>query len=104
MDALRLHPNGRWALDLRGEGRAVRVSAHAEAGFLILSTWKADECVASVRLVPYEAAELMAGISQGLASLADERALGAGCAEPEPPLEERLRELECRLALLESLT
>lgn len=68
-------PHGRWARDVRGSGRAVRVSAHAEAGFLIVSTWKADVCVATVRLVPNEAAELMAGLADGMAALANDAAL-----------------------------
>ncbi len=67
---------GRWIADGRGEGRAVRVSAHAEAGFLVISTWKAGACVGTVRLVPHEAAELVAGLAEGLAELA---------AGPHPP-------------------
>lgn len=59
-----------WVNDLRGHGRAVRVSAHAEAGFLVVSTWKSDECVGTVRLLPGEAAELVAGIAEALARLA----------------------------------
>ena len=61
---------GRWIRDSRGEGRAVRVSAHAEAGFLVLSTWKAGACVGTVHLLPDEAAELVAGLADGLAELA----------------------------------
>ncbi len=61
---------GRWIRDSRGEGRAVRVSAHAEAGFLVLSTWKAGGCVGTVHLLPDEAAELVAGLADGLAELA----------------------------------
>lgn len=61
---------GRWIADRRGEGRGVRVSAHTEAGFLVLSTWKSDVCVGTVRLLPDEAADLIAGISEGLARLA----------------------------------
>lgn len=59
-----------WVNDLRGQGRAVRVSAHTEGGFLVLSTWKADVCVGTVRLLPSEAAELVAGVAEGLARLA----------------------------------
>lgn len=62
----------RWAADVRGEGRAVRVAAHVDAGFLVLSTWKADVCVGTVRLVPREAAELIAGLAECLAGLACE--------------------------------
>jgi hypothetical protein len=48
----------------------VRVSAHAEAGFLVVSTWKAGVCVGTVRLLPDEAADLIAGLSRELAKLA----------------------------------
>lgn len=58
-----------WFPDQRGQGRGVRVSAHAEAGFLVLSTWRADECVSTVRLSADQAAALVAGIAQGLAEL-----------------------------------
>lgn len=83
--------------DLRGQGRAVRVSAHAEAGFLVVSTWKADECVSTVRLLPDEAAHLMAGLAEGLAEL-------ARASQPvvEAGLEERLAAVEARLAGLQA--
>ncbi len=42
-----------------------------------MSTWKADGCVGTVRLLPGEASELVAGIVEGLAYLAD-GADGAG--------------------------
>jgi hypothetical protein len=61
---------GTWVNDRRGDGRAVKVSAHAEAGFLVVSTWKAGTCVGTVRLLPAEAAELIAGLSESLAQLA----------------------------------
>lgn len=60
---------GRWIPDGRGEGRAVRVSAHAEGGFLVVSTWKAGTCVGTVRLLPAEAADLVAGVAEALAEL-----------------------------------
>lgn len=65
-----LQSPGRWIPDERGEGRGVRVSAHAEAGFLVLSTWKSGACVGTVRLLPDEAAELVGGIAEGLSRLA----------------------------------
>ena len=61
---------GRWCADQRGEGRGVRVSAHEEGGFLVLSTWREDVCVSTVRLLPDEAAGLVAGIAESLARLA----------------------------------
>lgn len=61
---------GTWVNDRRGDGRAVKVSAHVEAGFLVVSTWKAGTCVGTVRLLPAEAAELISGLSESLAHLA----------------------------------
>ena len=69
MPPLPLTSPGRWIRDSRGEGRAVRVSAHAEAGFLVLSTWKGGVCVGTVHLLPDEAADLVAGVADGLAEL-----------------------------------
>ena len=60
---------GVWVADQRGDGRGVRVSSHLEGGFLVLSTWKAGTCVATVRLLPEEAAELAAGITAALSRL-----------------------------------
>lgn len=75
----------RWAADVRGEGRAVRVAAHVDAGFLVLSTWKADVCVGTVRLVPQEASELIAGLAECLASLARDRSVHAAEGLSPPP-------------------
>jgi hypothetical protein len=61
---------GHWVADPRGDGRGVRVSAHVEAGFLVLSTWKAGVCVSTVRLLPDEAAALVGRVAQALAELA----------------------------------
>lgn len=83
MAVVPLPPHGRWILDLRGGGRAVRVSARVEAGFVTLSTWKAQGCVSTVRLLPDEAAELMAAIAEGLARLANSTA-GSGPAGSGP--------------------
>lgn len=66
---------GRWIADQRGGGRAVRVSSHTEGGFVVLSTWQADTCVATVRLLPDEAAELVAGVAAALSDLVPR----AGC-------------------------
>lgn len=85
---------GRWIADQRGEGRGVRVSAHAEAGFLVLSTWKEDAVVATVRLLPDEAAALVAGVAEGLGRLAAVRT--------EDDLAARLAAVESRLADLET--
>ncbi len=62
---------GRWIADQRGEGRGVRVSSHVEGGFLVLSTWRQDTVVSTVRLLPDEAAALVAGLAEGLGRLAE---------------------------------
>lgn len=63
---------GQWVPDTRGEGRGLRVTAHTEVGFLVVSTWNASTCVGTVRLLPDEAAELIAGLARELAKLANE--------------------------------
>lgn len=85
-------PEG-WVFDQRGGGRAVRVSAHVEAGFLVVSTWKSDSCVATVRLLPEEAARLVSNVADGLARLAapPER-------EADEHLEQHLAQVAGRLA------
>lgn len=83
---------GTWIADQRGEGRGVRVSSHVEAGFLVLSTWKEDRVVATVRLLPDEAAALVAGVAEGLSRLAGQSDVAA-----------RLAQVEARLTALEQL-
>jgi hypothetical protein len=85
--------HGRWAWDLRGEGRAVRVSTHREAGLLNLSIWREDTCVGTVRLLPEDAAGLVTGLTDGLAALA---------APSQAARSRRMHELELRMARLES--
>ena len=62
---------GHWIADRRGGGRGVRVSSHLDGGFLVLSTWRDGACVSTVRLLPDEAAALVAGIAEGLGRLAE---------------------------------
>ena len=94
MTALVLPVQGRWAWDARGEGRAVRVSSHAESGVVNLSLWREDTCVGTARLRPDDVAELVTGLTEGLAALAARpRVVGADAAQ--------LAELETRLARLE---
>jgi hypothetical protein len=47
-------------------GRALRVSAHPEAGRVVLSTWDGDRCVSTVRL----AASDVPGLVQALTAAA----------------------------------
>ena len=76
-------PPGRWTWESdRGHRRAVRVSAHPEAGRVAVSLWRDDECVGSVHLTPDEAAALTGKIAEALAGLAAGRLTGYGLAEP----------------------
>lgn len=94
MSAVVLPTHGRWAWDARGDGRAVRVSTHGEAGLLNLSFWRDDICVGTARLRPGDVAQLVDGLVEGLAALA---------SRPRPVDSDaaRLHELELRLARLE---
>ena len=97
MTVIPLPRHGRWAWDLRGEGRGVRVSAHADEGLLNVSLWREGTCVGTAQLLPVDVAKLVSGLTEGLAEIAAQRsALGA-----EPDLT-RLHELERRLAEVEA--
>lgn len=58
---------GRWLRDTRGEGRALRVSWHAQLDEVVLSTWRVDTCVSTVRLDRASAAALVSALVDGLA-------------------------------------
>lgn len=94
-NVVRLPVRGRWAWDSRGANRAVRVSTHADENVLNLSVWRDDICVGTVRLAPAEVTALVAGLTDGLAELAERPV-----AEPASvnTLEERLAAVEARLA------
>ncbi|SHG91819.1 hypothetical protein [Geodermatophilus nigrescens] len=95
MTVTALPSRGRWVWDARDRTRAVRVSAHAAQGLLNLSIWRDDVCVGTVKLRPDEAADLVSGLSEGLAQLA------AAPARPVP-VDARVLDLETRLAAVES--
>jgi hypothetical protein len=97
---VRLPVRGQWVWDVRGEGRAARISAHVEAGLVNLSVWRHDTCVGTVRLLPSEVANLVTGLSEGLAQLARDP---SGTDRDGPDADaQRLREMEQRLAGLEA--
>ena len=97
---VRLPVRGQWAWDVRGEGRAVRISAHVESGLVNLSVWRHDTCVGTVRLLPSEVANLVTGLSEGLAQMAREP--GDDDRNAADADGRRLREVEQRLAGLEA--
>jgi hypothetical protein len=65
-----LPPRGEWLADARDGSRALRVSWHAELGCVVLSSWRGDACVGTVRLAPAEAAKLVGALAEGLADAA----------------------------------
>ena len=61
---------------------ALRATWHNEAGYIVLSLWRENLCVATSHLTPKEAGRLAALITSGLADLAeDERHLRTTPAE-----------------------
>ncbi len=70
MAVVPLPPRGEWLPDARDGDRALRVSWHAELGCVVLSTWRGDTCVGTVRLAPSEAARLVGVLAEGLAAAA----------------------------------
>ncbi|WP_122815965.1 hypothetical protein [Nocardioides pantholopis] len=63
-------------VDPRGDGRALRVSWHAESGLVVLSLWRDDVCAGSFRLpageVPSLVDQLRAGLDAAYAGAAGE--------------------------------
>ena len=95
MSVLPFPSRAHWAWDARGHDRAVRVSPHPEENVVNLSVWREDVCVGTVRLRPADVAVLIAGLTDGLADLA-ERPAGTPATVSE--LADRLTRVESRLA------
>ena len=53
--------------DVRGEGRALRTTWHHEAGVVVLSVWRRNVCVGTVRLDPDDVPTLVETLTSGLA-------------------------------------
>lgn len=51
--------------DLRGQGRALRVSWHAEDGLVVLSLWDGPRCTGTVRLASADVPALMEALAAG---------------------------------------
>ena len=71
MTVVSLPPRGEWFGDARDGARALRASWHADtdgAGWVVLSTWRGDTCVATARLTAVEAARLMGVLADGLSA------------------------------------
>ena len=81
MAVVPLPPRGEWLADARDGDRAMRVSWHVELGCAVLSSWRGDSCVATIRLQPAEASRLVAALAAGLAA-GSAVTPGAGTADP----------------------
>jgi hypothetical protein len=55
-----------------GDRSALRATWHSEAGYVVISMWHGDTCVATSHLTPREAGRLAGFITSGLAELAHE--------------------------------
>lgn len=98
MTVIPLPRHGQWAWDLRGEGRGVRVSAHADEGVLNVSLWREGTCVGTAQLLPADVAKLVSGLSEGLAEIAAQgQGRPPGGAERLDDVEQRLADVESRL-------
>lgn len=54
-------------LDERGEGRALRVTWHHDVGVAVVSVWREDRCVGTVRVAAQDVPGLVAVLTEGLA-------------------------------------
>jgi len=81
MTVVPLPPRGEWFADARDGTRALRVSWHAEKGCVVLSSWRDDACVGTVRLSGADAARLIAALADGLAAAAVTTTVAAGQSE-----------------------
>ncbi|HEX6756085.1 MAG TPA: hypothetical protein VF109_09085 [Mycobacteriales bacterium] len=52
--------------DARGQGRALRVSWHAEDGMVVLSLWDGARCTGTVRVTTRDVPALMEALAAGL--------------------------------------
>jgi len=52
--------------DVRGAGRALRVSWHSEAGLVVLSLWDGPRCTGTVRVAASDVPTLMEALQIGL--------------------------------------
>jgi len=52
--------------DARNEGRALRVSAHPESASVILSIWRANQCVASHHVATTDVPDLIKMLAAAL--------------------------------------
>ena len=69
MTVLLFPTHGAWVSDARNGGRVARVTAHPEAGLVVVSVWNGDRCTATIQLDTDDAVEMITALSRGLADL-----------------------------------
>jgi len=77
-----------------GDRSALRATWHEDAGYVVISLWHGDTCVATSHLTPIEAGRLATFVTAGLAELANQQMLSASTVTRIPaPLawQDRLR-------------
>ena len=65
-------------VDPRGDGRALRISAHPELGVVTVSIWRDDRCVASHQVPTADVPGLVSLLTEALAEQAAGRRTAAG--------------------------
>ena len=68
-----------------GEGSTLRATWHNEAGYVVISLWRGDTCVATSHLTPKEAGRLATFITGGLADLAHSGMFSTSTITPIAP-------------------
>jgi len=65
-------------LDVRGEGRTLRLSWHHERDVVVLSLWRQSLCCGSFRLAAADVPQLITALVQGLSAQYGARHADAG--------------------------
>jgi len=60
-----------------GDRSALRATWHNDAGYVVISLWHGDTCVATSHLTPIEAGRLATFVTGGLADLAHQQMISA---------------------------
>jgi len=68
-----------------GDRSALRATWHNEAGYVVISLWRGDTCVATSPLTPKEAGRLATFITNGLADLAQSSMFPTSTVAPIAP-------------------
>ena len=66
MNVSPLPRRGGVSFDRRDDGRALRVSAHAETGSVTISVWRNDTCVATHQMLAADVPELIEMLASAL--------------------------------------